>query len=119
MPDQETVNPRLVVPGDKIIPKGLRTPEVVRSVAVIVRMANGTDVVYEDGEEVKRASEEVLTPSEEELLEAHTREVERAKERAEEAERRADELADLKRREEEALERQRQISEESTSGGGE
>lgn len=76
MADENVRNPRLVVPGDKIIPKGHRIPDVVRSVAVIVRMASGMDYVYEDEDEVRIAPEGAVAPSEEEVLEAHRRAVE-------------------------------------------
>lgn len=71
-------NPRLVVAGDRIIPKGLRSPEVVRSVAVIVRMASGMDYVYESDEEVRIAPDDVPVPSEQEVLDALAREAKQA-----------------------------------------
>lgn len=70
----ETKNPRLVVSGDKIVPKGRQRAEVVRSVAVIVRMADGTDHVYESDEEVRTAPDTELVPSEIELQESVQRE---------------------------------------------
>lgn len=72
----DTKNPRLVAAGDKIFPKGRKTAEAVRSVAVIVRLADGTDHVYETDEEVRVAPLEELVPSEIELQEAIQREAE-------------------------------------------
>lgn len=79
----DTRNPRLVVKGDRFIPKGLKHTEVVRSISVVVHASNGVDYVYDDGEEIRIAPDEELAPSEIELQEALQRESEnRAREEA-------------------------------------
>lgn len=119
MADKDVINPRLVAAGDKIVPKGYRTPEVVRSVSVILHMANGVDVVYEDGEEVRKSSEKDLTPTEEQVLETHKRAVEATEAAAKAEEKRAEELAKLEERRQEAIRRQQEISEASAASEGE
>lgn len=53
------VNPRLVLPGHLVQPKSSEAPELVRSVSVVLHLANGFDEVYETDETVK-----VLPPEE-------------------------------------------------------
>lgn len=84
--------PRLIVSGDRIIPKGLRTPEVVRGVSFVVHLADGTDVVYEDDEDVRMAPADAITPSMKDVEEAHKRELELADQAIENAKQRLSEI---------------------------
>lgn len=47
------VDPRQILPGHFIQPKNGEDPEVVRSVSVVLHLANGFDEVYETDEKVK------------------------------------------------------------------
>lgn len=89
--------PRLVVPGDIIIPKGRQKGEVVRSVSVVLHMADGTDVVYEDDDEVRVAPTDHEPVSLADLKEAHQREIEHADRAIEEAQKRLEEIEQKQR----------------------
>lgn len=47
------IHPQTVLQGQTIRSKETKTDEVVRSVSVVVHLANGTDEVYNDDETVK------------------------------------------------------------------
>jgi hypothetical protein len=122
--------PRLIVPGDKIIPKGRRTPEVVRSVSIVIHAADGMDYVYADDDEVRMAPADVVTPSMEDIKAAHEREIEMADKAIDEARTRLEELtvrereledlrAQLIERESRINEEERAISEQHASVKGE
>lgn len=55
--ETEAVNPRTVFRGDVIVPKGWDKSEAVRSVSIVLHLANGQDEVYTTDETVSRLVE--------------------------------------------------------------
>lgn len=70
--------PRLIVPGDAVIPKGRQKPEIVRGVTFILHMADGTDATYSDEDEVRMAPQGSETLTTQAVKEAKQRELEHA-----------------------------------------
>ncbi len=57
-PTTTKIHPQTVLPGNTIRSKNSKTDEVVRSVSVIVHLANGMDEVYDDTDPITRVEVE-------------------------------------------------------------
>lgn len=50
---EDAFDPRVVRPGDFVVPKGGGRAEFVKSVSVILHLDNGVDEVYRDTEQIQ------------------------------------------------------------------